>query len=71
MTNLMICENLDLLSLWVPQIKRIILAFSDFPTYSEKVLLPKFPLPLQLVRKVTKNVKLKVTFLLLPGFPPN
>ena len=44
MTNLMICENLDLLSLCVLQIIRILLAFSDFPTYSEKVLLPKFPL---------------------------
>ena len=45
MTNLMICENLDLLSLCVQQIMRIILAFfSDFPTYSEIVLLPKFPL---------------------------
>ena len=45
MTNLMIFENLDLLSLCVPRIIRILLAFSDFPTYSAIVLLPKFPLP--------------------------
>ena len=37
----MICENLDLLSLRVPQIIRILLAFLDFSTYSEIVLLPK------------------------------
>ena len=44
MINLMICENHDLFSLCVPQIIRILLAFSDCPTYSEMVLLPKFPL---------------------------
>ena len=43
-TNLMICGNLDLVSLCVPQIIRILLAFSDFPTFSEIVLFPKFPL---------------------------
>ena len=39
----MICENFDLLSLSVPQILGILLAFSDFPTYNEIVFLPKFP----------------------------
>ena len=43
MTNLIICENLVLLSFCVQQIIRILLAFPDFPTYSEIVLFTKVP----------------------------
>ena len=43
-TNLMICEKLDLLSLRVPQIIRILLVFFFRFSTCEIVLLPKFPL---------------------------
>ena len=39
-----IMTNLDLLSLCILHIIGILLAFSDFQTYSEILLLPKFPL---------------------------
>ena len=44
MTNLIICENFDVLSLCVLLIKRILLVLSDIPSYIEIVLVPFFPL---------------------------
>ena len=43
-TNLMICENIYLLCWTVPEIIMVLLVFSYFPTYSDLVLLPGFPL---------------------------
>ena len=43
--SLMICENIYLLCWTVPKKIMVLLAFSYFPTYSDLVLLPGFPLP--------------------------
>ena len=52
-TNLMICEKNYLLCWTVPKKMKVLLAFSCFPTYSDLVLLPDFPL---LKKKTEKDL---------------